>query len=68
MHFVSAGKLEPGMMTTRSIYDRNGILILASNHVLTEDTIRAIRRSDMQGLFIFDEYSDHEELNQIIDD
>ncbi len=68
MHFVASNKLEPGMMTTRSIFGENGTLILASNHVLTVDTIRAIRRTEMPGLFIYDEYSDHEELIRIVDD
>ncbi len=68
MHFVTTRKLEPGMMSTRSIYDSNGVLILASNHVLTKDTIRAIRRSKIKGLCVYDEYSDHEELTKIVDE
>ena len=67
MRFVPAAELKPGMITTKPIYQR-GILILAANHTLKQDTINAIRRSDLQGLYIYDEFSNFEQLNQILDD
>ncbi len=67
MRFVPAAELKPGMITTKPIYQR-GILILAANHTLKQDTINAIRRSDLQGLYIYDEFSNFEQLNLILDD
>ena len=67
MKYVPADRLEPGMITTKPIYGKNA-LILASNHELTPDTINAIRRNDISGLYIYDEYSDYEQLNTILDE
>lgn len=67
MKYIPADRLEPGMITTKPIYGQN-MLILASNHELTEDTINAIRRNEIPGLYIYDEYSDYEQLNMILDE
>lgn len=67
MKYVPAERLAPGMITTKPIYG-DGTLILASNHTLTENTISAIKRNNIAGLYIFDEYSSYEQLNQILNE
>ena len=67
MKYIPADRLEPGMITTKPIYGNNA-LILASNHELTADTINAIQRNGIGGLYIYDEYSDYEQLNTILDE
>ncbi len=67
MKYVPVGELTPGMITTKPIY-KKGVLILAANHTLKQETINAIRRSELRGLYIYDEYSSFEQLNQIVDD
>ena len=68
MKFVRTKNLEPGMISTKSIQDSSGVLMLAANHPLTADIIQAMKRKGMSGVFIFDEFTQYEQLNSIVSD
>lgn len=67
MRFIPTAQLEPGMITAKAIYD-NSLLVTAANQTLTPKMISAVRRGRLQGLFIYDEYSDYEHLQVIVND
>ena len=68
MRFVQKDKLQEDMITARSIYDYRGVLTLAANHKLTKDTIYALQRSSLRGIFVYDDFTEFEHLNDLIDD
>ena len=68
MKFIEKEKLEPGMISTKSIYDEKHTLLLAANRTLTPQIVNAIRRGPLEGLYVFDEYSSYEELNTIMNE
>ncbi len=68
MQFVPAENLKAGMITTKSIYNDDDVLVLAANHTLTDPIIDAVRRCGIEGLFIFDEYSSYEQLRPILNE
>ena len=68
MRYVYTKDLQPGMVTTKAVYNNKGVLVLSANHTLTPEIIGAMTRSGMTGTYIYDEYSDYEELNKIVDD
>ncbi|MCR5055015.1 MAG: HD-GYP domain-containing protein [Lachnospiraceae bacterium] len=68
MQYVKTDRLTPGMISTRAIFDERGMLLLAANHTLTTDIIESMKRIGMSGVYIYDEYSDFEELESIVDE
>ena len=68
MKFVRTKNLEPGMISTKTIQDRNGVLMLAANHAITSEIITAMKRKGMSGVFIFDEFTEYEQLDSIVSD
>ena len=66
MKYVQVKNLKSGMMITKSIYDENGIKLLGCNKVLTDALISKIENLGYAGVFIYDEYSKYEELEEII--
>ena len=67
MQYIPADRLKEGMITTKPIFGKKA-LILASNHELTVETINAIQRNGIPGLYIYDEYTEYEQLNTILDE
>ncbi|MCR5099018.1 MAG: HD-GYP domain-containing protein [Lachnospiraceae bacterium] len=68
MKFVRTKNLEPGMISTKSIQDSSGVLMLAANHPITADIIQAMKRKGMAGVFIFDEFTQFEQFDSIVND
>ena len=65
MRYVRSDKLVPGQILARPAYDEYGAVLLAANYKLTIKTIDKLQSRNM-GLYVFDEFSDYEELNEII--
>lgn len=68
MQFVPIDRIKPGMIIVKNIYDEDGRKLLGRNKKLTEALITKIRHMGYTGVFIYDRYTEHEELNDIIDD
>lgn len=68
MKYVATDNLQAGMITTKNVYNDSGMLLLARNKVITEHTIRQIKRMGYEGLYIYDEFSNYEELDEVISD
>ncbi len=68
MKFVKTDFLEPGMISTKTILDKRGTLLLSANHAITRDIISAMKRAELPGVYIFDEYTQFEQLNSLVDD
>ena len=66
MRYVRTSDLTPGMRTTKNLYNNDGICLLAANHVLSNGLINALKAQGTEGIYIFDEYSEYEELHQIV--
>ena len=67
MRFISAEKLEPGMVVGRTLY--NGMSILLNSGVmLTESYINAVRRININGIYIEDDQTKDIEIKPLIDD
>ena len=67
MRFVPTANLTPGMITTKAIYLQN-TLFVGANRTLTKESIKTVQRVGIPGLYIFDEYSDFEKLNEIVNE
>lgn len=65
MKYVRSDQLLPGMVSLKSIYDQRGVCLLAANHVLTLPIIFQLRKQKYPGLYVYDEYSEFENLKQV---
>ncbi len=68
MRFVPIDQMKAGMIIVKNIYDEEGRKLLGRNATLTEPLIAKIRHMGYTGVFVYDRYTEHEELNDIIDD
>ncbi len=68
MKYVQSGALKPGMISLKSIYDKRGVCLLAANHELTAGIIKQLMIMEFPGLYIYDEYSEYEDLTEILDE
>lgn len=66
MKYIEINDLKPGMITMKSIYNDRGICLLARNKILTNPIINQIKKMGYDGLYIYDEYSNYEELEEIV--
>ncbi len=67
MKYIRPEKLEVGMILASSVYDENGICLLAANKKLNSDLIARLQEQN-RGLYIYDEFSKFEEFHEILDD
>lgn len=68
MRYVPIDDIKPGMIIVKNIYDEDGRKLLGRDKELTAPLIKKIRSMGYSGVFIYDRYTEHEELNEIIDD
>ena len=68
MKFVSVDNLESGMIVVRSVFNEEGVMLLARNSKLSPRLIKRVRELGYSGLYIYDEFSDYEELNEVLDE
>lgn len=66
MKYVHTKDLKAGMIITKNIYDENGTKLLGCNKTLTETLITQIEKLGYTGVYIYDEFSKYEELEEII--
>lgn len=65
MRFVDSESLKPGMISLKNIYDKNGVCLLAANHVISKEIIMAIRRLNYPGIFVYDKFHKFEDVVEI---
>ncbi len=65
MRYVRSNKLIPGQILAKPAFDEYGAVLLAANHKLTSKTIERLQSRNI-GIYIFDEFSDYEDLADII--
>lgn len=68
MKYIITEELKPDMVTVKNIYNNNGVCLLSNNKKLTPSIIKQIKKMGYNGLYIYDEYSDYEKLEEIISD
>ena len=68
MRFIPADKIEPGMVVVRNLYDENGRKLLGRNKKMTAPLIEKIKYLGYKGIYIYDRYSEHEEMLEIVDE
>lgn len=68
MRFVPVDKIQPGMIIIKNIYDENGRKLLGRNKKMTVPLIDKIRYLGYPGIYIYDNYSEHEEFEEIINE
>lgn len=66
MKYVYTENLQPGMMSVRTLWDKNGIKLLSANKELNETLINRLVTNGYKGIFIFDEYSQYEQTSEIL--
>lgn len=68
MKYVKTKDLKPGMISIKNIYNENNVKLLGKNTPLTFGMINKIKSIGYQGLFIYDEYSEFEDITEIINE
>ena len=68
MRFVPVDEIQPGMIIIKNIYDENGRKLLGRNKKMTVPLIDKIRYLGYPGIYIYDNYSEHEEFEEIINE
>ena len=68
MRFVPVDEIQPGMIIVKNIYDEEGRKLLGRNKKMTAPLIDKIRYLGYSGIYIYDRYSEFEELAEIIDE
>lgn len=68
MRFVKTDELKPGMVSIKNIYNENNVKLLGKNTPLTSIIIEKMKQIGYEGIFIYDQYSDFEEITEIIDE
>jgi len=67
MRFVRIDELKPNMISVKSLYHKDKLL-LAANKKLTTSLIKQLKKNKISGIYVFDEFSEYEELKDIISD
>jgi len=67
MKYIRPKNLEVGMILANPVYDEKGLCLLAANKALTTDIIIKLQERHC-GLYIFDEFSEFEDINIILSD
>lgn len=67
MRFIKIDELKPNMISVKSLYHKDKLL-LAANKKLTASLIKQLKRNNISGIYVFDEFSEYEELKDIISD
>ena len=65
MRYIRTNELQPGMISVRTLFDKNGTKLLAANTQLSGNLIKKLSSNGYSGIFIFDEYSDYENMKTI---
>lgn len=68
MHFVPIDEAEEGMINVKRLYDERETLLLNSNKPLTSSIIQKIKNLGYQGLYIYDDFAQYDNFNEIIDE
>lgn len=66
MRYIKIDDAREGMIVAKSIYDKERVCMLAVNKELTVSLISKMKQLGYDGVFVYDEYSDYEELGQIL--
>lgn len=68
MRFIPVDEIQPGMIIIRNLYDENGRKLLGSGKKMTAPLIEKVRHLGYPGLYIYDEFSEHEVMSEILDE
>ena len=67
MKFLQPKDLQAGMVIVKPIY-KGRRLLLAANHKLTQNVVNIMRRNNYPGTFVYDEYSDYDDLKSLLNE
>ena len=68
MRFIPVNKIQPGMIIVKNIHHEDGRKLLGRNKKMTAPLIDKIRHLGYPGVYIYDRFSEHEELSELIDE
>ena len=68
MRFVPIENIQPGMVILKNIYDEDGRKLLGRNKRMTAPLIDKIKLLGYEGIYVYDRYSEYEELQELIKD